>query len=375
MMNKGIRIALLAVWLAFNVLGTWAFGQTVLFTGNNFYLNNNVYTDPNPITLATDTPANHHLNKTKVETAASKVKGLGVGRSLLVVKDGYLCYEAYFGTVPTRSGRSTTTRNFGATDAMNVHSASKSILASLVGEEIRAGNITLDTTVANCLGSRYTVPNTSQNRIGSASVRDLLSMSSGLNANEDQTEYGLTGDFTKGILNLGTVATPGTEFEYLTVDAYLLGAMLQQKTGKNIVTLINENFGQQLVPVALGQSPEGYQFCCANFFITARKLAMFGLMVCDSYRGATEVNLLQSWSKSMLTKQPPNNSYYGYLWWTDATYNRHYGARAWGWGKQFVFVYPNDNLICVVTCNTSGNVNDNDILSSIVGPYVVGALQ
>lgn len=334
-----------------------AFDDIALSTSRNFYTDNKVYNDPAGIyPLPISSPESVGLKSSVLLSGDANRGGDSSSTSFLVVKNGKLVHEKYF---------------HGATagQARNIHSASKSILSCLVGRAIQNGQLTLSTTVNQVLGKKFKVPGTA----GTITVENLLTMSSGLRWSEDNTEDSLKGNFAQGILNLGSSFTPGKRFNYSTGDAYLMGVVLQEATGQSIPQMLQAWAGGICYPTKLSRDSAGYWSCCCNFYLSPRKMATFGQLVLDGFSGAVPQAVSKPWITTASTIHKPSNDY-GYFWWVDVNLNKHRGFRAWGWGKQMVYVFPLEKLVVVTTCNTNqSNVRDDD-LNSFVGNYVIAAL-
>jgi hypothetical protein len=58
----------------------------------------------------------------------------------------------------------------------------------------------------------------------------------------------------------------------------------------------------------------------------------------------------------------------------DVDLNGYEGYRAWGWGKQFIYVFPALEMVVAITHDTQGYVSDTS-LNDFVRDYVIGALD
>lgn len=312
-------------------------------TGNQFYVDNKVYTDPVVCQWPTSTPAAQNVDAAKLNTAAATIGKYRAARALLVARNGQLVFERYF--------------NGGtAQQARNIHSASKSILSAATGAAIDDGLLTLDTTVGESLAGKFSVPTSKQ----SITVKHLLSMTSGIQWSEDSTEYRIGSNRIQGILNLKQSNKPGTRWNYSTGDATLLAAVVAAKTGNYAGYADSRILGPLGITVEKwGIDPQGYYSGGCNFFITPREMLRFG----QSYLETTP------WIQESTTRKAV--PYYGYMWWTDIGNG---GFRAWGWGQQFIYVWPTKQLVCATVYDTAGSVNDGDNATAIKA-YVYNATK
>ena len=92
------------------------------------------YRDPTPIDWPTGTPADVGLDASLLEAAADNVALSADVRSLLVVRHGNLVFERYF-------------NGGGANEALDIASASKSILSVATGIAIDEGLLELDSRI------------------------------------------------------------------------------------------------------------------------------------------------------------------------------------------------------------------------------------
>lgn len=289
-------------------------------TGNQFYLDNVVIKDTT-IHEWTVGPAENYDRQ-----FASLQRDRNF-RALLVARNGLLVYEKY--------------NKAASNESRNIHSASKSILSVCVGKAIGEGKLSLSTTIGEVLGGKFNVPSNKK----SITVRHLLTMTSGIAWTEDSTEYRIGKNRIQGILNLGQAATPGTRFNYSTGDATLLAAMVSDYPSyvDNLEITVDR----------WGVDPQGYYSGGCNFWITPREMLRFGQYALD------RVN--EPWMKEATKKQVAGQ--YGYMWWVDVKD----GFRAWGWGKNFIYVFPKYKLVIVTAYDTASRVSDGDNYSTIAG--------
>jgi CubicO group peptidase (beta-lactamase class C family) len=329
--------------------------QVALAMGNSFYANNATYTDSTLYAWPTDTPAHQGLNASVLAEGSATLANVNRSASFLVVRGGKLVHESYF-------------HNALPSQAKNIHSASKSILSTLVGIAIDEGHLALDTRLGEVL------PHSMSAAKANITVENLLTMTSGIEWEEDVTEYGLDSNFVQSILNLPQAAAPGTTFNYSTGGAHLLGAVLAEATGQSL-----HQFGKTRLfqPLGIdverwGRDNQGYFSGGFNFFLTPREMAAFGQLILDDGVANGQQIVPADWIAAATSAQGEVD-YYGYMWWNDVNLAGHRGFRAWGWGKQFIYVFPTLEMVVAITHDTNGNVADTD-LNNFVRNYVIGAV-
>lgn len=231
-------------------------------------------------------------------------------RAFVVLHHGRLVTERYF---------------LGTTEETPLPSWSvaKAMAGLLVGQAIRERRLTLDTRLVDVLPWLKVSGRRSRgyNRI---TVRDLLDMTSGIDAPEDYDPASGT-DGTFGMLvspdlrqyvraRRDMVAKPGERFEYLSFNTQLLAMVLQKAFGKSYV----EAFAQRLwrpagaeFPATWDQDDRGVArgFCCLN--AAARDLARLGLLVLDA-NGSRSAPVSRAWRRRLLTPQPRMDGDWGY---------------------------------------------------------------
>ena len=271
---------------------------------------------------------------------ANRVSGL------LVIKDGAIAYERY------GLGR-------GPNDRWTSFSVAKSVTATLVGEAIHDGAIkSLDSPVTDYIrelkGSAY----------DGVTVRELLTMSSGVKWNEDYTDPksdvavfatappAKPGDnaIADYMATLTREAKPGTKFLYKTGESDLIGILVSRATGRTLADYLSRKIWQPMgaeqdavwVTDRTGEEIGG---CCIS--MTLRDYGRFGLLMLNRGRVHGRRIVPAAWAEAETAKQIQSDwdDYgYGYQWWIDP----RGGYEAIGIFGQSVFVYPKENLVVVL---------------------------
>ncbi|MDP3718933.1 MAG: serine hydrolase [Acidobacteriota bacterium] len=298
--------------------------------------------------------AGHYIG---LESAAKAGAGLPRLRSLLVSHRGELVLERYYGGAR-------------ATQTANIKSASKSVIAALVGIAVARGQIKgLDQPIADFFPELAKDP---ENRKRQITIEDLLTMRSGLESTSGRG-YGAwvqSPNWVRYALNRPLIDKPGTRVEYSTGTSHLLSAILTKATKTS-----TWQFAQESLAKPLGftlsrwtQDPQGIYFGGNEMSMTPRQMVRFGeLYLNDGRAGATQV-LPKSWIDK--TRVPRGKSRwgsdreYGYGFWIRdlAGYDSYY---AWGYGGQFVFIVPDLQLVVVTTSRSDVSRERRDHLGAI----------
>jgi CubicO group peptidase (beta-lactamase class C family) len=285
----------------------------------------------------------------------ASARGLPRLHSLLVSQRGQLIYERYY-------NKATATR------PVNVKSASKSVIAALVGIAIDRGLIKdVRTPLTTYFPELLKDPDTRKRAI---TVEDLLEMRSGLEGTSGRG-YGpwvSSGNWVRHALNRPMTAAPGEDMDYSTGNTHLLSAILTKATGVSTWRFANDALARPL-GFTLPQwprDPQGIYFGGNDMLITPRQLLTLGELyrnhgrangrqivpeawVSRSCRGrARELPSFSRGAGGML--DPMRDRKYGYGWWVHELAG-HDTCFAWGYGGQYAFVVPDLDLVIVSTAS------------------------
>jgi CubicO group peptidase (beta-lactamase class C family) len=275
--------------------------------------------------------------------------------ALLVVHDGKLRLERY-GLGFDGGGRWTT------------FSVAKSITSTLVGAAIRDGYIkSMDDKVSVYL------PEMKGSAYDDVSIRQLLTMTSGVRWNEDyadpnsdvarfnkhQPEEGVDA-LVSYMRRLPREAPAGTRWHYSTGETNLVGVLLGEATKKPLATYLSEKIWvpagmEQQATWILSRSGKEISGCCIQ--AAARDFARFGVFILNGARIDGRSIVPEGWlaeatSERIGTGQPGRG--YGYQWWTygDATF----AAR--GIFGQGIFIDPRRRIVIASNADWAGGASD-----------------
>ncbi len=273
-------------------------------------------------------------------------------------------------------------------------SVSKSITSVIFGAAVKAGFIgSLDQKLVEVLPEYADILTGEKAGI---TLEHLLSMSSGLEWDEDSSPYGDPANHVTGLFNsedpiefalsLDMVSEPGEEFLYNSGSTNVLGAVVQKVTGKSLL-----EYGNEVLFDPLGisggsweQLPGGYYFASGGIYLRPRELAKIGyLFLNDGYWGGEQV-LTVDWIEESVKAQIstggltlPMANEYGYQWWKmdfnsgGKVYPCFFAA---GWGGQYMFIFPDQDMIVLFNGGKflkSGPVS----FFSLVENYILPSLQ
>lgn len=267
--------------------------------------------------------------------------------SLLVVRNGYIVAEAY--APPNQP-----------TIKHNLFSASKSITSTLIGVLLQEGLLaTIDTPILDIFTDR-TIENVDA-RKEALTVRDLLTMGSGLECNDmEADQLGIppttgvmetTSDWLQFALDLPMAREPGEQWYYCNAGVHILSGIITEKTGMSALDYAAERLFQPLgiTDYSWTDSPTGVSLGYSDLHITSRDMAKIGYLYLNQGQWADKQIIPADYAVDSLGSQintPWDGTPYGYLWWRIDGINLSF---ALGHGGQYILVLPDKNLVVVAT--------------------------
>lgn len=210
-------------------------------------------------------------------------------KAFIVLKDGRIAIEQYFGT-------------FTQDSLWYWASAGKCLTAFLVGKAQEEGFLDIDEPSSTYLGTGWTSCTPAQEQ--AITIRNQLTMTTGLN---DAGEL----DCTEPAC-LTYLAEPGTRWSYHNAPYTLLDGVITGATGQ---TLNSYLFNK--LTLTTGLQGAFVQAGSNNvFFSKARAMARFGLMaMAQGQWNGTPVMAEANYFQAMVSPSQTLNEAYGYLWW------------------------------------------------------------
>jgi len=311
-------------------------------------------------------PKKQGLNKKILKSLASRLRTNQIRdlNSLIIVRNGYLVVEEYF-------------NGSGPEDVHTLQSDSKSVTSLLVGIALRQGRIqSVDDKVVSFF-PEYEPIKRFDERKAALSIRDLLTMRTGLDWSEDDyntsplkelNECGC--DWLRFVLNWRMREMPGSRFEYNSGGVILLGGIIRSVAGRAV-----DSFAEQYLFSPLGIRgarwfqglPEGLPHMGGGLNLRATDMARIGYLLLRNGRWGDQQIVSHEWlqesTRHWVSYPRALGSHsvdYGYLWWllpVDSTSpSQGDGAdiyTAAGARDQWIFVIPKYDMVVVVTGNTS----------------------
>jgi CubicO group peptidase (beta-lactamase class C family) len=275
--------------------------------------------------------------------------------ALLIVHDGKLRLERYG-------------LGFDAGGRWTSFSVAKSITSTLVGAALQDGHIrSMDDKVSDYL------PQMKGSAYDDVSIRQLLTMTSGVRWNEDyadpnsdvarfnahQPEEGVDA-LVSYMRRLPREVPPGTRWHYSTGETNLVGVLVGAATKKPLAQYLSDKIWvpagmEQQATWILSRTGNEISGCCIQ--AATRDFARFALFVLNGARVGERSIVPDGWlaeatSERIGIGQPGRG--YGYQWWTYS--DGSFAAR--GIFGQGLFIDPKRRLVIASNANWGGGATD-----------------
>lgn len=267
--------------------------------------------------------------------------------SLLVSHDGRLALEYY--APGQRAAR-----------PANIKSASKSIIAALVGIAIERKLIPgLHTPIVRWFPELRKDPDERKQTI---TIEHLLTMRSGLESTSGE-HYGRwvgSRNWVRHALDRPMVSDPGTSMEYSTGTSHLLSAILTKAARRSTHQVATDVLARPL-GITLARwprDPQGIYFGGNEMLMTPRQMLAFGELWLRRGRAGRRQVVPADWVETSCvprtrSRWDPDREY-GYGWWIQ-DFAGHRACFAWGFGGQYILVFRGLDLVVVVTSSTASS--------------------
>ncbi|HEV2969020.1 MAG TPA: serine hydrolase [Pirellulales bacterium] len=236
-------------------------------------------------------------------------------------------------------------------------SLSKSFNSTAVGLAIEDGKLSLDDPVLKFFPDD--APADVSDNLQAMKVRDLLTMTCG----HDTEPKSVGGSpSVKQFLAHPVPHKPGTHFQYNTMGAYTLSAIVTKVTGKTTLEFLKPRLFE---PLGIdnpewGSSPEGNSFGGYGLKLCTEDIAKFGQLYLQKGNWNGKQLIPEQWVEQATSKQVPNDleshskigidwqQGYGFQFWR-CTHNAFRGDGA---GGQLCVVIPDQDAVIAITADT-----------------------
>lgn len=301
-----------------------------------------------------------------------KIDSLVGVEGVLVARKGKIVYENYF------SG-------FEANIPHTMMSASKSISSAIIGVAIDDKIFSnVDEKLYNFIPQEYQY--TKDSLKSEITIRDLLTMSSGLDVNNKAFEdnYQESNNWLKTVLEAPMVKQPGTYADYGSANPFLLGVVLHERLDIPLEVYMEEKFFSPLgiTNYIMNVDDTGViPYFGGGLNLTPRDMLKFGQLYLNGGVWNGQQIISARWVEESFKKhvqlQDRNKIEYGYLWWHDTTVvdgKPIQSVEARGAGGQRICIVPELETVVVIT---AGNFRNGKSLQSgkIFKEYILPALM
>jgi CubicO group peptidase (beta-lactamase class C family) len=241
-----------------------------------------------------------------------------------------------------------------------LYSVTKSILATLIGVLLKSGTLSsLDASVADIVSARTKLEADKLEKARRVRIRDVMSMSSGLEYHENPASHPIygTADRLQFALDSALVHEPGQHYNYSNGDASIADAVVVAAAGKDLLGYGNEVL---FAPLGFknvewwfrdkaGRYPGGW-----GLRLRAIDMAKFGQLYLQKGRWQDKTIIdagfvADAWTPSRAA------SHYGLFWWRWVQEDPRIGPVhfANGFKGQRIYVVPKHGIIIAVSANIS----------------------
>jgi len=312
----------------------------------------------------TSSMKNHNIDSTKMHLANQFAQNDPLARALLVIKDGYIVYENYYG-------------DGGIEESTNLWSVTKSFASAIVGLLMDDNNITSTNQLMADLMPQYP-------RFNDITLHHVLTQTTGLSWNESGplwNDWIFSDDWVASALSRGQINAPGEQFFYSSGNSHFLTALVYYRT--NITPgilakqrlfdpmgidfeplsepIIYNSWPEYTLPLhqTWRQDPNGIECASFGLYLTARDMAKFGFLYLNKGRWNNQQLISENWVE-VSTRDYETNIYgrysYGYQWYLTFV-GGHPAFLASGFGGQIIGVVPSLDLVVVLKYDAENPVH------------------
>jgi len=268
--------------------------------------------------------------------------------AFLVIHDDELLYERYF-------------NGYDETSLQTSFSMAKSFASALVGIAIDEGHIkSVNEPTTNYIPELLE----KDKRFKSITIRDLLTMSSGIKYEEggdlpwseeadDTKTYYATDLRELALENCQIEGKPGQYFEYNNYNPLLVGLILERATGMHVSRYLQEKLWKPMGMEAEGSwsldsTSSGFEKMESGVNARARDFARFGMLFAKEGNWEGKQLISRAWVEESTRPDASTDPSldYQYFWWVDTPDGEnHFSAR--GNYGQYIYVAPEKDLVIV----------------------------
>jgi CubicO group peptidase (beta-lactamase class C family) len=327
------------------------------------------------------TPEAQEMNHQILDSAFVQAKSKGFVDGLLVIRNGFIVAEQYY-------------NGYDKARPHNIMSVSKSFLSAITGIALQQGYInSLEEKVLNYF-PEYIYAGIDPRKY-EITIRHLLTMRMGIRG-EAEDNYGVYWEFynsnnwIKKTIESPLIDNPGEKMHYNTFQTHLLSAIITKATQKSTLDFAtNVLCNPMKIDIDYWErDPQGYYFGGNSMHVTPQEMAVLGFLYLNNGKINNRQIVPANWVELTLSPSTdlthPNewgafkNYNYAYLWWLGQI-NDYDLFMGYGYGGQFVVVFPSLNLIVVSTASYQVDPDTSTIqewaIFDIIARYILPSIS
>lgn len=322
----------------------------------------------------------HKIDPAKMELADQFAENDPLSRALLVIKDGYLVFEKYYG-------------DGGVDKSTNLHSVTKSFSSALVG-------ILFDQNYIDSTNQLMAELMPFYSEFGEITLYHALTHTTGLSWTEEGImweNWVASDDWVAEALSRGFDTSPGEKFKYSSANSQFLTSLVYYITGIFPGELAKERLFDPLgisfnvfneaevytrwrdyvkpLSQTWRKDTKGIEIAGTCLYLTSRDMAKFGYLYLNRGQWEDHQVISEEWIRAS-TKDHITNVYgrysYGYHWWI-TNIDGEAAFLASGFGGQIIGVVPSLDMVVVLKYEAgnpvhpvSGSEHDDMFLFELV---------
>ena len=263
-----------------------------------------------------------------------------------------------------------------------LYSLSKSFTATAIGFAVTEKKLSINDKVDTFFPDE--IPDSVSNFLAGLTVKDLLSMTAGMDPDPTFKIVANDSNWVKSFLKVPIVNKPGTKFLYNTLATYMLSAIVQQATGEKVIDYLKPRLFGPLAIDGMDWEVDPHGVNCGGWGLRLKTedLAKFGQLFLQKGQWNGKQILLASWIEEASTKkidQAPDARQsqkdssdwmqgYCYQMWR-CRHNAFRGDGAYG---QYIIVMPDQDAVIAITSETADMQDELNLVWEYLLPSVKG---
>jgi len=325
--------------------------------------------------ISRDTYDRERIRQLKRKIAENLYKEI---KSIVVIKNGELLIEEYF------NGANRTTLH-------DTRSVGKSFASTMMGIAIQDGHIRSENQTLKDFYDLKRFANHSPKK-ESVTIRSLLTMSSGFDANDDdqdspgnEEKMYPTGDWVRFTLDLPMDDNTGIgeKWRYFTAGVVVLGDIIHKSVPGGLERYADRKLFQPLgiTGYEWQYTPQKVANTAGGLRMSALDFAKYGQLYRNGGPGNGRQIIPRAWVEQTFSKRvrrgPGEDEYYGSLFWYGTLSGRskkHEVFFATGNGGNKIFVFKDQPLVVVITATAYGKSYMHRQATSMMERYILPAV-